>query len=246
MIARMFLAAFALLLAAGLAQADDWSGFYVGIDERDGSFDSQSIVPKEDGTYRIVVKASAFAMCDTTHPDAVLKATGRILEDKFVRQETVAHCGNGAEVKVDDTVYTLDQETGTLSYRAHVGDDILSYHRVSSGPNDAWAGIFAGVDAYDGSLDWMSIVPNGDGTYRIKVKSNSFGFCDTTDPQAIMTGTGRIVDGKLVRQNTVATCSDGDKKPLDDRTYTLDPTTGIVSLSANSTDRTLYYHQLAK
>jgi hypothetical protein len=55
-----------------------------------------------------------------------------------------------------------------------------------------------------------------------------------------------MVDGQLVRQNTTLVCSDGEEKALDDRTLTLDPETGIVSLPANQTDRKLYFHRMSK
>jgi hypothetical protein len=46
---------------------------------------------------------------------------------------------------------------------------------MSSGPGDQWAGLYCGIDPGDGSFDRISIVTNGDGDYRIRVKSTSFG-----------------------------------------------------------------------
>lgn len=246
MIARMLVAAFALMSAVGLAQADDWAGFYNGIDEYDGSLDRQSIVPNGDGTYRITIKSDAFSVCDATDPGAFMEGTGRVVDGTMVRQDTVIHCSGGVDVPVGDRSYALDQATGTLTYDSPEANRILAYHRMSSGPGDQWPGLYCGIDPGDGSFDRMSIVTDSDGTYRIRVKSTSFGSCDTTEPHAVMIGTGRMVDGQLVRQKTKLVCADGEEKALDDRTLTLDPETGIISLSANQTDRTLYYHRMSQ
>jgi hypothetical protein len=95
MIARIVVVAFAVVSAVGLAYADDWAGFYNGIDEYDGSLDRQSIVPNGDGTYQITIKSDAFSVCDATDPGAFMSGTGRVVDGTLVRQDTVIHGGGG-------------------------------------------------------------------------------------------------------------------------------------------------------
>jgi hypothetical protein len=233
----------------GPAHADDWAGYYVGIDQLDGSLDRLSIVPQGDGTYSFRLAASKFGSCEAAHPEAVMTGVGRISDSALVISNTAIWCaGRGGEpLKISDLSLDLDSDAGALSYAAPFDGRTLTFTRTSVGPNpsDDWIGYYVGIDAGDGSVDRTAITRNGDGTYGIVVKSGKFGPCPTAHPAAFQTATGVVVDGKLERRNTSRRCDDSGKVvSVDDVAYARDPETGILSYSAPSDGRPLYLHRL--
>lgn len=108
-----------------------------------------------------------------------------------------------------------------------------------------WAGIYMGVDAADGSIDTLSIAPRGDGTFDIRMSSTEFAACAGGTRGGVVLATGRVVDGRLVRENVTYKCQgDGKAKPFPDGTYVRDKETGILTIEVPSTGRTNYYHRL--
>jgi len=238
-------------MAFGLASAhaDDWAGYYVGIDQLDGSLDRLSIAPKGDGTYSFRVAASKFGSCETAHPEAVVTGVGRIADGALVIGDAAIWCaGSGGEpLSISDMTLDLDADAGTLSYAAPSDGRTLTFTRTSVGPSasDDWAGYYVGIDAGDGSVDRTAITKNDDGTYAIAVKSTRFRPCPTAHPAAFETATGVVVDGKLERRDTSRRCDDsGEVISIDDIAYTRDPETGILTHPAPSDGRLLYLHRL--
>jgi hypothetical protein len=111
--------------------------------------------------------------------------------------------------------------------------------------DDDWAGFYIGIDALDGSIDQLSIVPNGDGTFDIRMVSDGISLCDAETPAGMIVATGRIVDGQLVRENVRLKCEKADETALDDGAYTRDGETGILTLPAPDDGRQMQYHRLS-
>lgn len=121
----------------GSAHADDWAGYYVGIDQLDGSLDRLSIVPQDDGS------------CEAAHPEAVMTGVGRISDGALVIGNAAIWCaGRGGEpLKTSDLSLDLDTDAGALSYAAPFDGRILTFTRTSVGPNptDDWSN-YVGID----------------------------------------------------------------------------------------------------
>jgi len=108
-----------------------------------------------------------------------------------------------------------------------------------------WAGIYMGVDAVDGSIDTLSIVRKSDNTFDIRMSSTEFSKCTGGARAGLLLATGRIVDGRLVRENVTYKCQgDGEAKPFPEGTYVRDKETGMLSIDLPSVGRTNYYHRL--
>ncbi|MCP4383155.1 MAG: hypothetical protein GY798_17330 [Hyphomicrobiales bacterium] len=114
--------------------------------------------------------------------------------------------------------------------------------------DDDWAGFYMGIDALDGSVGRMSIIPNGDGTFAIRVTAAAISMCADGPGSGAgwVSGTGRIVDGSLVRKDAMLTCDGaGEARPISDWTFTRDEDTGILTLGAGDDGRKLFYHRIS-
>lgn len=108
-----------------------------------------------------------------------------------------------------------------------------------------WAGIYLGVDAGDGTIDTLSIVPKSDNTFDIRMSSTEFAACTGSARAGLLLATGRIVEGRLVRENVTYKCQgDGEAKPFPDATYVRDKETGMLTIEVPSAGRTNHYHRL--
>lgn len=88
---------------------------------------------------------------------------------------------------------------------------------VSVALGDDWAGLYQAIDAVDGSIDTMAIMPVGDGTYDIRTTSTGFGLCGDDPSPGFLTATGHVEDGSLIRKNVRFSCIGNDKTgELDD------------------------------
>ncbi|MEM6848770.1 MAG: hypothetical protein AAF580_11965 [Pseudomonadota bacterium] len=238
-------------VALGSAIADEWSGFYVGVDAKDGSLERLSIAPRGNGTFSYTVSSSKFDPCEATHPEAVLTAIGTPARGRLVVGQSVVWCGGrgGEALPLGDIELNLDPALGIVSYAARSDGRRVSLTRISVGPSpiDPWAGFYIGVDAADGSVHRTAIVPNRDGTYAIAVKSTAFSQCPAPNPAAVQTATGVVTDGKLVRTNTLRRCDGtGDPVTVGDVAYERDPQTGILSYPAPSDGRSVVAHRINK
>ena len=108
-----------------------------------------------------------------------------------------------------------------------------------------WAGIYVAVDAVDGSIDTLSIVRAGDNTFDIRMSSTEFAKCTGGARAGLLLATGRVVDGRLVRENVTYKCrGEQEAKPFPDGTYVRDNETGMLSIDVPSVGRTMHYHRL--
>lgn len=109
-----------------------------------------------------------------------------------------------------------------------------------------WAGFYTAIDAIDGSIDSLSIVANDDGTYQIVMSSTGLGMCGGGTQSGVITATGHVVEGNLVRGNVIARCAGAeDAQPLPDGTYVRNGDTGILMLKGPM-DRLNYYHPIGR
>ena len=114
---------------------------------------------------------------------------------------------------------------------------------------DQFAGFYQGIDAGDGSIDTMSIVPNGDGTYTLRVIASRMSFCliDDTHRSGVLTATARVINGRLSRQDVEVRCEGSDEVLfIPDSTYEYDARNGILTLVAVDDGRLLHYHRISK
>lgn len=125
---------------------------------------------------------------------------------------------------------------------------VLLTAAVGAGPaqadDDDWAGFYVGIDDADGSVDRLSIVPIGDATFNIRVVLSKASLCAGGETGLIV-GTGRIEDDKLVRRDAILRCGDTEGRAIEDRTYTRDDDTGILTIKAGDDGRSLFYHRIS-
>ena len=101
----------------------------------------------------------------------------------------------------------------------------------ASAADDDWIGLYIGIDALDGSVDHLSIVPNGDGSYGIRMTSSALAMCTPAPTAGWIVATGRLVDGNLVREDVVYGCAGSDEMtPLGDGIYHRNEETGILTI----------------
>ena len=107
-----------------------------------------------------------------------------------------------------------------------------------------WAGLYQGIDALSGSVDFLSIVPLGEGKFDVRAKPGIFVLCESRDGWIV--ADGRLADGKLMRENTQIHCGGGAATTtIPDTVYTRDEATGILTLEAYNDQRKLYYHRIS-
>jgi len=122
---------------------------------------------------------------------------------------------------------------------------LLAQPGMAQDEDDDWTGYYMGIDGGDGSVDSLSIVPLPDETYRILMSSTKLTFCKEGTEAGMITATGKVVDGKLIREKVQYLCENSKElKPLPDGTYTRDPATGILMIDAPS-NRVNYYHPIS-
>lgn len=107
-----------------------------------------------------------------------------------------------------------------------------------------WVGLYKGLDALDGSIDYMSISPTGPDMFEIRIMPSVISLCDTG--QGWILADGRLTeDGQLHRHNGQVICEGNDPVSVDDRYLDRDPQTGIISYGATDDRRPLIYHRIS-
>ena len=119
------------LAAAGpaVAEDDEWAGLYLGVDAGDGSLDYLSIVPLGDGKYDVRIAVSDHSMCSDA--PGVVRTTGHVEDDRFVREEGELVCDGAAAVAHPGVVYELDADNKILATQAPDDARMLYFHRLS-------------------------------------------------------------------------------------------------------------------
>ena len=112
--------------------------------------------------------------------------------------------------------------------------------------DDDWAGLYQGIDIVDGSHDVMSIVPNGDGTYDIRVKSTGLAYCDDGARPGVIRAEARVEAGQLVREKVAYRCEgEAGFTDMEDGTYVRDDETGILTIEVRG-GRLNHYHRMSE
>lgn len=106
-----------------------------------------------------------------------------------------------------------------------------------------WAGMYKGLDARDGSVDHLSIVPVGDGKFDIRIVPSTNSMCD--DGRGWIVAEGRLSDGALLRENVTVHCRGAEPKTVSDGVYYRDQETGMLTIESADDGRKLYYHLLS-
>ena len=128
---RALLAAVLVVFAAGTAQADDWPGLYQGIGEHDGSFDSLSIIPQEDGTYIVRWTASEVAFCGEERVGAVGFETAQLDGEHLVSVERQYRCEGTDELLSIESQSRMWLENDANLLFLEVPGGIIHLHRMS-------------------------------------------------------------------------------------------------------------------
>ncbi|HMB59882.1 MAG TPA: hypothetical protein VKN35_08215 [Xanthomonadales bacterium] len=128
---KIVLLSCALGFTSTVVFADDWAGFYVGIDSLDGSIDHLSISPNEDGTYDIRSRPSKISHCKTDHGSGVIVATGKVVNEQLLRQNVQLLCHGTEVVSLPDQAYTRDDDTDILYLVSSDDGRKLVFHRIS-------------------------------------------------------------------------------------------------------------------
>lgn len=118
----------------------------------------------------------------------------------------------------------------------------------ASADEDDWGGLYKAIDAKDGSVDRLSIVPDDQRSFIVRMTSTGISLCaDSSDNTAgWITATGRLTDDGMVRENAMLTCAaTGESRPIADSTYKLDDDTEILTINTPDDGRAIYYHRLS-
>ena len=126
---RSILLAATLMFVAGTAQADEqWTGFYRGIDHRDGGTATLSITTNQDGSFHIVASGSSLTYCDGG-PGGI-RGVGRVENDTLLREQTMVYCdGSEDPQEISDSSYAYDSINDVLRFESPGGRSIV-YHRL--------------------------------------------------------------------------------------------------------------------
>jgi hypothetical protein len=110
--------------------------------------------------------------------------------------------------------------------------------------DDDWTGLYQGLDAFDGSVDYLSIVPSSNGKFDIRVVPSVISLCESKVGWIL--AEGRLVDDEtLARENVKVHCSGAEPKSVPDGVYRRDDQTGILTIETPDDKRTNYYHKIS-
>ncbi len=119
----------------------------------------------------------------------------------------------------------------------------LSATQVSA-EGDPSSGLYKGLDALDGSIDYLSISPIDTETYELRIVPSVISLC--TSGRGWIVAEGKVTTaGTMQRQNSRVFCEGEDAKDIADRELTLDPDLGIIRYGATDDRRPLVYHKVS-
>lgn len=108
----------------------------------------------------------------------------------------------------------------------------------------SWSGLYKGLDARDGSIDYLSIVPTGPDTFDIRIMPSAISSCESGVGWVL--AEGRLEsDGTITRHNSIRVCDGVDRQDMADAVFQRDPETGVVSFGASDDGRALYFHPIS-
>lgn len=107
-----------------------------------------------------------------------------------------------------------------------------------------WAGLYKGLDALDGSVDYLSIAPSGEDRFDIRIVPSVISLCD--NGRGWIVAEGKLTeDNRLHRFNAKVICDGAEPVALDDRFLVRDARSGIVRFEASDDRRPLIYHRIS-
>lgn len=107
-----------------------------------------------------------------------------------------------------------------------------------------WAGLYKGLDALDGSIDYLSIAPSGPGEFELRTVPSIMSLCK--NGRGWIVAEGRLTDdNRLHRFNARAFCEDKEPFDIEDRFFVRDAQTGIIRFDASDDRRPLIYHRIS-
>lgn len=134
------------------------------------------------------------------------------------------------------------------STRAAIFALILTPTSLAAQDADSWTGLYQAIDHVDGSIDHLSIVANGDGSYTLRGTVSNHGNCaqKTGKPtRGWYKASGTIDDGKLTRENTIVSCEGlSETFRVADTALTHDATTNTLSIPVMDGKKTLVFHRI--
>lgn len=107
-----------------------------------------------------------------------------------------------------------------------------------------WIGLYKGLDALDGSVDYLSIAPTGPGTFDIRIVPSVISLCENGRGWIVADGT-LTEDNTLRRHNSRVICEGREPVDIDDRIFTRDAQTGLIRFGATDDGRPLFYHRIS-
>ncbi|MCY6382565.1 hypothetical protein [Hoeflea prorocentri] len=124
----------------------------------------------------------------------------------------------------------------------------LVFLAVSAVPSTAgeneWVGLYKGLDALDGSVDYLSISTTAPGEFEIRIVPSVISLCETGVGWIV--ATGRLVEeGTLLRENARVFCQGAEPVSLENRYFVRDDETGVIRYGASDDGRSLIYHRIS-
>ncbi len=114
----------------------------------------------------------------------------------------------------------------------------------ASAEDDSWSGLYKGLDALDGSIDYLSISRTDSETYELRIVPSVISLCTTGHGWIVAEGT---LDGtdRMLRRNSRVYCEGEEPRDIDDRVLMLDRDAGIIRYGATDNRRPLIYHRVS-
>lgn len=132
--------------------------------------------------------------------------------------------------------------------RHRIAASILVFLFALSGPaladDEDWIGLYKGLDALDGSINYMSISSTGPGTFEIRTVLTVISLCEGGSGWIV--GQGRVSDDDtLMRHDARVFCRGEEPFSLKDMTFLRDDDTDVISIDAPDDGRALIYHRIS-
>ena len=110
---------------------------------------------------------------------------------------------------------------------------------------DDVTGLYTAVDPRDGGINYLSVSPMDDGTYRIMVSDEIWSDCDPTS-RGMLIASGTVSDGVLTREGAEVTCfGSGTVRSLPDNQYNIHSNGRDLTLNHHDGERVYYYHRVS-
>lgn len=107
-----------------------------------------------------------------------------------------------------------------------------------------WAGLYKGLDALDGSIDYLSIASTGPGTFDIRIMPSVISLCE--NGRGWIVAEGKLTeDSRLHRHDAQLVCDGAEPISLEDKMLEREAETGIIRFGATDDLRPMIYHRIS-